>query len=206
MTSDTCAVALAQMEDYRVRHLPVVNERQLLGLISESDLQGHGSSSDPIGAVTLSLNNAFLTETQHVFDALVIITEMQLSLVPVTDQKGNYAGIITLPGLVEYLARNASMLNPGGILILEMSENDYSLAEIAQIVESNDAKILNMCVTSRRDSTLVDITMKLNVVDIVPVVQTLQRFNYTIRATFGERDDLDDLRERYDALMNFLNI
>jgi len=206
MTSDSCTVALSQMDEYRVYHLPVVNDSQLLGVISESDILGHGIVTDPVGALPLSLNNAFLAETQHVFDALILISEMHLSLVPVTDSKGNYLGVITLPNLVAFLAANSSMLNPGGILILEMAETNYSLAEIAQIVESNDAKILTMCVTSKPDSTLIDVTLKLNVVDLVPVIQTLERFNYTIRATFGERDDLDDLRERYDSLMNFLNI
>jgi acetoin utilization protein AcuB len=206
MTSETCATALSQMEENQVHHLPVVNNRELLGVVSEFDLVSHGHPEDPIGAVTLSLNNAFLADTQHVFDAMIIITEMKLTLVPVTDAKGNYIGIITLHNLIAYLARNSSILNPGGIIILEMTENNYSLAEIAQIVESNDAKILSMCVTSRVDSTLIDVTLKLNVIDLVPVIQTLQRFNYNIRATFGERDDLDDLKERYDALMNFLNI
>jgi CBS domain-containing protein len=205
-TSDSCASALALMEENRVHHLPVVNERELLGVVSEFDLVNHGHTEDPLGAVTLSLNNAFLSDTQHVFDVMTIITEMRLTLVPVTDAKGNYLGIITLPNLIAYLTRNSSMLNPGGILILEMTASNYSLVEIAQIVESNDAKILNMCVTSRPDSTLIDVTLKLNVMDLVPVTQTFQRFNYNIRATFGERNDLDDLRERYDALMNFLNI
>ena len=97
-------------------------------------------------------------------------------------------------------------LNPGGIVILEMSENDYSLSEITKIVESNDAKILNLCVTSHKDSTLMDVTFKLNVMDIVPVIQTFQRYNYKVKATFGQRDDLDELRDHYDALMNYLNI
>jgi hypothetical protein len=37
-------------------------------------------------------------------------------------------------------------------------------------------------------------------------MQTFIRFNYHIKATFNERNDQDDLRERYDSLMNYLNI
>jgi acetoin utilization protein AcuB len=205
-TSDTCAFALAQMEDNRVHHLPVVNDRELLGLISEFDITNHGGGDDPIGSIPLSLSNASLNDYQHIFDVFKIITEMKLSLIPVTDDKGNYLGIITISNLIEYFTKNTSMLNPGGIIILEMTENNYSLREITQIVESNDAKILNMCVTSHEDSILMDVTIKLNVMDIVPVIQTFQRYNYSIKATFGERDDLNELRDRYDSLMNYLNI
>jgi hypothetical protein len=98
------------------------------------------------------------------------------------------------------------VLNPGGIIILEVSENDYSMAEISRIVESNDARIIGAFFTTRNDSTLIDLTLKINNIDLNPVIQTFERYNYTIKATFAEKDDLDDLRERYDSLMNYLNI
>jgi len=205
-TSDTSSFALAQMEENRVHHLPVVNERELLGLISEYDITNHGGPEDPIGSIPLSLSNASLYDYQHVFDAFKIITEMNLTLVPVTDSKGNYLGIITLPHLVGFIARNTAMLNPGGIIVLEITGNNYSLSEIAGIVESNDAKILNMCINTHEDSTLAEVTLKLNITDVVPVIQTFERYNYAIKAIYGERDDLDDLRERYDAFMRYLNI
>ena len=101
-TSDTCSFALLQMEENRVHHLPVVNERELLGLISEFDIINHGGPEDPIGAIPLSLSNAFLNDFQHAFDAFKMITEMKLSLVPVTDSHTNYLGIITLFNLINH--------------------------------------------------------------------------------------------------------
>ena len=37
-TSDTAQKALSWMEIYKVSHLPIVNEKKFLGLISESDI------------------------------------------------------------------------------------------------------------------------------------------------------------------------
>ena len=37
-TSDTGNDALTIMEDFFVRHLPIVNDKQLLGVISEDDI------------------------------------------------------------------------------------------------------------------------------------------------------------------------
>lgn len=205
-TSDTCGFALAQMEENRVHHLPVVNNRELLGLISEYDITNHGSPEDPVGSIQLSMSNVSITDIQHVFDAFKMITDLKLSLLPVTNGKDAYLGIITLFNLLDHFTRNSSILNPGGIIVLEMSENDYFMGEIAHIIESNDARILNMCLRSREDSTLIEVDIKVNITDIVPILQTFQRYNYNVKATFGERDDLDDLRERYDSLMNYLNI
>lgn len=205
-TSDSVIFALNVMEENRIHHLPVVNERELLGLVAEFDLVNHPEQNDPVGNVMLSLHNAFISENQHIFDAMKMITEMKLSLLPVVDQRNFYIGLITLPNLIHHLTLITSVFNPGGIIILEMAENNYSMAEVAKIVESNDARILGAFVSSHPDSTLIHLTLKLNRVDLTPIIQTFQRYNYTIKATFAEKDDLDDLKERYDALMNYLSI
>jgi len=46
----------------------------------------------------------------------------------------------------------------------------------------------------------------LNKMDIQPVIQTLLRYNYTIKASYFEADYFDSLRDRYNSLMNYLNI
>jgi signal-transduction protein with cAMP-binding, CBS, and nucleotidyltransferase domain len=178
----------------------------LLGVVSEFDLANHTDPEDAVGNVKLSLPNAFISEYQHVFDVMKMMTEMKLSLLPVIDQRNTYNGVITLPNLLRFLTLNMSILNPGGIIILEIAENNYSMAEISQIVESNDSRIIGAFFTTRPDSTLIDLTLKINNTDLNPVIQTFERYNYTIKATFAEEDDMDDLKERYDALMNYLNI
>jgi len=45
------------------------------------------------------------------------------------------------------------MDQPGGIIVLELIDRDYSLSQIAQIVESNNVKVLSMYITSPPDST-----------------------------------------------------
>ncbi|MCK4408396.1 MAG: CBS domain-containing protein, partial [Bacteroidales bacterium] len=86
------------------------------------------------------------------------------------------------------------------------NNNDYSLTEIAQIVESNGAKVLSLYVTSHPDSTKIEVTLKINKIDILPVLQTFNRYNYIVKASYSEKENLDDLRERFESLMNYLNI
>jgi len=204
--SDTCSFALNAMEENSVSHLPLVNERELLGLVTEFDLINHSDLRDVVGNVKLSLPNAFISVYQHVFDVMKMMTEMKLTLLPVVDQRNAYSGVITLPNLLRFLTLNMSVLNPGGLIILEVAENDYSMAEISQIIESNDCRIIGVFFTTRPDSTMIDLTLKINNIDLNAVIQTFERYNYTIKATFAEKDDLDDLKERYDSLMNYLSI
>jgi acetoin utilization protein AcuB len=205
-SSDTCSFALNAMDENKVSHLPVVHERELLGVVTEFDLINHPDLNDTVGNVKLSLPNAFISDFQHMFDVMKMMTEMKLTLLPVVEHKNLYSGVITLPNLVRYLTMNASILNPGGIIVLEVAENNYSMAEISQIVESNNLRIIGAIFSTKPDSTVIEISLKINTIDINPVIQTFERYNYTIKATFAENDDLDDLKERYDALMNYLSI
>jgi CBS domain-containing protein len=204
--SDTCSHALNVMEENNVSHMAVVNERELLGVVTEFDLFNHPDPLDSIGNVKLSLPNAFISAYQHVFDVMKMMTEMKLTLLPVVEPRNLYSGVITLPNLLRFLTLNTSILKPGGLIILEVAENDYSMAEIARIIESNDCRVLGAFFTTKPDSTLIDITLKVNSDDLNPVIQSFERYNYTIKATFAEKDDLDEIKERYDALMNYLGI
>ncbi|NTW24603.1 MAG: CBS domain-containing protein [Lentimicrobium sp.] len=205
-TSDSGLMALNWMEEFRVSHLPIVNNADFLGLISESDIFEMNSYEEPLGNHVLSLQKPYVTENQHVYDVIRQVYEQKLTLIPVIDDKNKYLGSITLSCLVKYFARLAAVDNPGGIIVLEMGIRDYSLSEIARIVESSDASILSLYVTTLPDSTRMEVTIKINRMDIGPVIQTFIRFNYLIKASFYENDLSDSLKDRYDSLMKYLDI
>lgn len=205
-TSDTGITALNWMEELKVTHLPIVNNFELLGLISESDIFEMNSFEEPLGNHALSLTSPSVTENQHVYDIIRQVYDQKLSLIPVVDEKNHYVGSITLQCLVKYFARLAAVDNPGGIIVLEMGVHDFLLSEIARIVESNDAIILSLYVMTLPDSTKMQVTLKVNKIDITPLIATFNRFNYTIKASFF-KDEFDQaLIDRYDSLMRYLDI
>ncbi len=205
-TSDTGQYALDMMDDYKVSHLPIVNEESLLGLISESDILSVNNVNEPIGNHNLSLYRPFVEQSHHIYDVIKIFADMQLSLVPVLDNKNIYLGVITLYDLVQNFSKISAVQNPGGLIVLEVNHNDYSLSEISQIIESNDAKVLSLYINTYEDSTKMDIIIKINKIDLGGVLQTFNRYNYTIKESYSEREDTEDLLKRYELLMNYLNI
>lgn len=206
-TSDTGAAALGMMDEYRVSHMPIVNDLELLGLISDTDIYNMNSFDDPVGNHPLSITGAYVDENDHVYEVIKAFSENKLTLLPVVSEKNLYMGVITLLTLTRYFASITAVDNPGGIIVLEVNERDYSLSEIARIVESNDAKVLSLYLTSIPDSTRVAITLKLNSIDIGPVIQTFVRFNYLVSASFTDKDIYKEgLQDRFDSFMNYLNI
>jgi acetoin utilization protein AcuB len=205
-TSDTIQQAIDRMVEFRIRHLPIVNEEQFLGLLSENDLAGESDLQTQVGAVALSLVNPYVLEDQHIYDVIRLFYERQLTVVPVLDASKNYSGLITINALTEYFARLTSVEQPGGIIVLEINNKNNSLAHMAQIVESDNAQILSSYVRNYPDSTKMEVTLKVNKQDISAIIATFLRYEYDIKATFNHSDENDNSRDRYNSLMNYLNL
>jgi predicted transcriptional regulator len=206
-TSDTVETAISLMDELRVSHLPIVNNRAYLGLVSDIDLQDHIENIEtPLGNIKLSLARPMITSLEHIFDVIKMINDQRLTVLPVIDQDENYLGSVSLKSLSRNLSKMAAIHQPGTIIVLEMSENDYSLSEIAQIVESNDAKILSVYISSSIDSTTMELVIKVNKQDVTGIINTFNRYDYSIKAFYGREEDKDDLKDRFDSLMNYLNV
>lgn len=194
------------MAEFCVRHLPIVNDKQFLGLISDVDLVEISDLSFPVGGLNLSLYNPFVFEEQHIYDVIRLFYEQKLSIVPVLDSNKNYKGLISINAMMEHIATITSVKEPGGIIILEINNRNNSLAHISQIVESDNAQILSSYVQSFPDSTRLEITLKLNRTDLSTILASFLRYDYHVKATFNDTKSDDGTSDRYDQLMNYLDI
>lgn len=205
--TDTGTDALYYMDEYKISFIPVVEEGNFLGLISETDIFNMQDPDRVLTDQNLRYRKIFIRENQHVLDVIRIMSSEKIAVLPVLDDKGHYQGSITTDKLTEHFTKMISVDNPGAIIILELNQSDYVLSQIAQIVEDQDAKILSLYVTPEMESTKMELTIKLNQMEIQSIIQALNRYNYIIKATYTEDQERnDDLRDRYDSLMNYLNI
>jgi predicted transcriptional regulator len=206
-TSDLGQTALNWMEIFRISHLPIVNNQEFLGLISDADIYDMNQPDEPIGNHALTLLKPFVTSEQHMFEVIGLAARLKLTVIPVLDSNQFYKGVITTNDLIRHIAEMSSMDQPGAIIVLEIIERDYTLSQIAQIVESNNIKVLSMYVTSPPESTKLEITLKLNSNDLSSVIRTFERYNYEVRTWVASSDSIDQFyQERFDLLMKYLNI
>lgn len=204
-TSDTGDDALSVMGDFYIKHLPIVNNEQLLGLVSEEDIFDN-DVSEPVGSYPLSLSKFFVRDNDHIYEVMRLLAEYRLTVIPVVDENENYLGMISQEDLLNYFAATGSFTEKGSIIVLEMHRRDYSLSEIARIAESENASILSSFISSGLDASRIDVTLKVNLQSIQALLASFERFSYEVKASFNESDYLDTLRDRYDSLMLYLNV
>lgn len=204
--SDTAAKAIKLMEELHVAHLPMVYNEEYIGLIPEDIVLGTHDPELVLGKLGLTVTRPFSFGHQHIYEVIRLIANHRLTVAPVLDDRQHYLGCISMTGLVQHFAEMGAIQNPGGILVVELNMNDYSLAEIAHVIESNDTRILSSYITSQADSTKIELTLKLNKTDLSRVQSALFRHNYNVKASFNEDTYRDDLKTRFDSLMKYLNI
>lgn len=205
-TTDTGTDVLHWMDEYKVRHLPIIKKNEYLGLICDTDILDLNISEEELGKHKLSLVRPYVLLGQHIYDVIKMFSNMNLTVLPVLDENENYMGSIPLTALLTEFSTIAATREPGGIIVLEMNEHDYSMTQIAQIVEGSDGKVLSCYLNSILDSTKIEVTLKINKEDISAILQTFYRYNYTVKASFHQSEFSDEMKNRFDSFMNYINI
>ncbi len=203
--SDTGTKALDWMEEFKTTELPIIDDNQYIGLIGESDILDRNDIDETIKAYNLTFSTPSIKSNKHLFEVISMIVEHDVDVLPVVDLNEQYLGVITIKNILHHFAKAISVSNPGSIVTLEVNLRDYSLSEIARMVESDDAKVLSSFITSHTDSNKLEVTLKINKTEISRVLHTFERFNYTVLASYNETEYQKDMQFKYDEFMRFLN-
>ena len=205
--TETGQKALNLMDVFKVTHLAIADGGEYLGLVSEKMIYDLNLAGDSFESQVGRLPTPHVHDEQHVFEVASIMYKLKLSLVPVLNNEHDYLGVIVLYDLARRFSNLYSVHEPGGVILIESSVNDYSLGQITRIIESNDAKILSLFVNREYGSRSLLITVKLNIVELSPIIQALMRYDYKIRGVYMDNSMLKDLYEdRYDQFMKYMNI
>lgn len=199
--------ALNWMDVLRVSHIPVVDDNKYLGLVSDKLIYDLNLLEEPIEKELNKLDTSHAHKSQHIFEVAILMYKLKLSVLPVVDTDHYYIGAITLYDLARRFARLFSLQEVGGVIVLEMNVNDYSLSQISQIVESNDTKVLSFFMNRIPGTSNLDLILKLDKEDLSPVIQAFTRYNYNVKAVYMDDSMLNDLyKDRYEQFMKFMNI
>ena len=201
---DSAMHVLNLMDELRVNDLPVVENGIYTGLANESDFLNAEVYQGEIQA-ELDLLNVSVLPDSHVLDVLKVVSENDITVVPVVDEGNNYLGSITSADLLDHLAEMLGVMREGGIIVLQVFERDHSIQQIARIIEENNAKILSLSVVPAAEGNL-EMHIKVDLPDLNPILQSLERFNYTVLSKFQASQFDDELKDRYNELMRYLNM
>ncbi|MGY8915255.1 MAG: CBS domain-containing protein [Flavobacteriales bacterium] len=185
-------------------HVAVTDGDKFMGLLTENDLETF-EAGKKIEDYRYNLESFFVTVETSWLDVLEAFARNEANLIPVMDVEGKMIGYYNLTDVVTLFIDTPFFTEPGGVLVIAKGIKDYSFSEIAQIVESNNTKLLGGFITDMKND-VVQVTIKIGATEINDIIQSFRRYNYTI--LFGNTDDqfLENLKQRSDYLDKYLNV
>jgi acetoin utilization protein AcuB len=185
--TDDAHKAIVWMEEFRCLHLPVVDEGNLLGFISEEIILESNDIDRTLADFELVGKQCFVQLDSHFYDILKVAGDSKLQIVAVLNEDQKYTGVITVQDVMVSFAQTASVQMQGGIIVLSMDLIDYSLAEISRYVEENNAKVISsLMVEDPMDKGKIKLTLKINQLELNRIVATLERFGYRVIGRYQE--------------------
>jgi CBS domain-containing protein len=205
--SDTGNDALQLMDDVHLAEIPLVEEGTYVALIREQDVLEWKMPGEPLSeSEDLLTYKPAVSMRSHPYDVLKVLHSQDLAVIPVVDTENHYQGSITRADLLDYLVETSGIDQPGALLVLEMDPRNYSLSQIARICEQEDVTVLSSQLFNNPDTQMLEVTLKTNRMGLGGLVQSFERHNFLVKDVHGDRSDDDDLSDRYDNLMAYLNV
>jgi acetoin utilization protein AcuB len=183
--NDPVSQALDLMADFHVTQLPVVAEDKLVGLVSEEDLLNIEDDSTQMSVLQPGFSKIAANAESFFFEAVQLVNEHGLTLIPVVAKESEYSGSIIVTDLLRQLGRVTGVSDAGGIIVLELDKVSFSFTEISKLVETNDAQIIQLNTYSDASSGNFYITLRINKAEISDIVATFQRYEYQVKYYFG---------------------
>ena len=185
-------------------HFPVVEEGIFIGNVAADDIETFDLDKK-ITDYRFTLEGFFARKEMIWLDVLEVFAKNHSNIVPILDEKNSYVGYYELEDIVKFFHETPFLKEQGGIIIVQTTVLNFSMSQIAQIVESNNGKLLGLFISDATVNT-VQITLKISLGGLNEIIQTFRRYDYEIISEHNEDDYLNNLKDRSDYLDKYLNI
>lgn len=205
--TDSVGQALDWMQEHRVGQLALTDQGEYRGVVTEDLLMDVADDERLLSDVMRLFEQVYVFDNQHLYEILSLVIQNRMDVVAVLNEGREFIGTVSANELIRQFAQELGVQEAGAILILNINERDYSMAEISRLIESNNTKIVSSYFSSAAygmpDRSR--LTLKLNRRDISLVISTLERFGYQIEAAFANTPVESIDQERLDSLLRYLN-
>lgn len=203
-SQETIASVKDFFADLNFSHFPVVENGVYIGSIVAEDTETF-EDSKKVADYKYNLESFFTRKEAIWLEVLEVFVKNHSNVLPVLDENNVYVGYYELDDIMSFFHQTTFLKEQGSIIKVKKNTQDYSMGQIAQIVESNNGKLLGLFI-SESDLNTVEVTIKISTGAINEIIQTFRRYNYEIISEHYEDEYINNLKERSDYLDRYLNM
>lgn len=204
--ADTAGLAITKLDLLHTAQFPVVDNDRLIGMISIDALTEVDDEKTLIATLPLGEPIA-VPASQHLFEAARQMLALELYLLPVVGEDRQFLGVIKKRDVLHAISEVFNLESFGSVITVEMIPQDFTLAEIVRLIETEGAKILGVAVEQPSSKYgFYRVSIKLNFEDSSIVTSALSRHGYVVTSQVSSANLEKDFSERADELIRYLDI
>lgn len=202
--TNTVDEALNILNQFKIKHLPIVKSKAFLTIIDEDTLKKAHPGTIMKDFVNKGVKK-FVRKNDHLLDAAKLMVDEELTIIPVLEDDESFLGIITMEDLFTKIVSRFGLNSDGSLLVIEVPQQDFQLSELIRILEMENVHLFSVLV-SMENFPNIEITLKTDIKDINSILQTLERYSYSVKAYFENDQYIHQLKDRYESLISYLNV
>lgn len=191
-------------EQSNYSHAALTEQGVFVGCIPNYVLTPYESAIS-IEALLEEVEHFSVNEGAYWLEALEATLRAEADIVPVLDADQRFLGYYLLEDLELFLARTPFLSEGGSVLVLSVQKEAYSLGQLTQILERNNARVLGVLQTADYGARI-EITVKLVSESLQTLLSELRRYDFSIEKALNEDLFAEQLRERSAYFEKFLNL
>ena len=201
---ETINTLIEACNHYGFSHLPVVEKAIYRGMIRCDDLMIIENKDENLQLHRHLIEKVYISDRMNWTESLAVLMRNEANVFGVLDLSGKFIGVRLLDDILNLLTEKTFVNNEGYLLVVSKLTADFSISQVAQIIESDGGKILGILVNETGQNTEVEV--KIETDDINEIIQTFRRYDYRIISQMEEDLHLQELKEHSDFLRRYLEM
>ena len=174
--------AAAVMKEHGIRHLPVVQDGRLIGLVTETDVRSalFPAMLEDITVKDLMVNDPYTVTPDTVLeDAARIFYRHKIGCLPVVGSKGDLKGIVTIADMLSALIEVMGFLFASSRLDVVLPDKPEALEAAIHIIQKNGGRIIGISLNMMKKDEQMHM-FRMHKIDLEPIAQAMEKAGFSV--------------------------
>jgi acetoin utilization protein AcuB len=174
------------MREHSIRHLPVVENQKLIGLVTESDLREVFLASL---VEDLTIEGVMITEPltvtpdTEIEDAAKLIYYHKIGGLPVVDEYSQVVGILTVADLVEAFIELMGLLKSSSRIDVVLGEDPEAFERVSGLIRSEGGEVISVGISGKELGAKRTYFFRLEKCDVEAIAHALQEAGFKVTSS-----------------------
>ena len=182
----TIQEAISLMKKHSIRHLPVIEEGRLVGLVTEGDMRQVFVASliEELSIDDVMIKDPITVKVDtEIDDAARVIYYNKIGGLPVVDEGQGLLGIITVADIMAAFIELMGVLKSSSRIDIVLGQDPEAFEEVSRIISSNGGKIISVGMLPQSDRKKNIYSFRLKKHRIGKIVDALGKAGYRVTAS-----------------------